>query len=135
MGLEQYAGMTSDEKIIAVLVEVSGLKEDLSEMKDMMKAKPCPSPDCVKCKSDISQMQILFTKHMVESDNAIADLRVAEERISEMATWKSRRETELADSAKVEEGKEQREAWVIPMWIAVVVSAGATLISVILEIF
>lgn len=63
--------------------------------------KPCPSPECLACRKDI------------------ADLKL----------WQASRIAQLADEADREDQEASREAWVVPMWVSVLISAAAIVIS------
>lgn len=96
MGLEQYAGMSLEEKVTVILV-----KQD--NIENLIAAKPCPSPDCIRCRGDVAELKV----------------------------WKTKRETELAAEAEQKDDKQAREAWVIPLWASVIFSAAAIVFSII----
>lgn len=97
MGLEQYAGMNVEQKLSTLLVKVDNLEQHII-------AKPCPSPECVRCRADVAELK----------------------------QWKAMRTAQLEDEAEAENDKQSREAWVIPMWVSVIVSVGAIVFSLIM---
>ncbi len=121
-GLEQYAGMTMEEKVTVLLVKFDDLERSIM-------AKPCPSPECVKCRGDVAELKVMYAKHLADSENAISDLRDIEQEVVEISTWKSKREAELGKDEKIEEETHTREAWVIPLVVLGLIEAATFIIS------
>lgn len=121
-GLEQYSGMSMEEKVTVLLVKFDDLERSIM-------AKPCPSPECIKCRGDIAEMKVLYAKHLAESDNAIADLRDVELEVSDLSSWKTQREATLCKEAKIEDETHTRESWVVPLIVLGLIEAATFLIS------
>jgi hypothetical protein len=122
-GLEQYAGMTMEEKVTVLLVKFDDLERNIL-------AKPCPSPECVRCRADIAEMKVVYAKHLAESDNAISDLRDVEQEVGNISAWKSKREAELGKDEKIDEETHTRESWVVPLIVLGLIEAATFVISV-----
>lgn len=99
MGLEQYAGMSLEEKVTVILV-----KQD--NIENLIAAKPCPSPQCIRCQADV------------------ADLKLKE----------AERATREAAEAASEQDDQEREAWVVPMWAMVITTVISVATTVVLAI-
>ena len=49
--------------------------------------------------------------------------------------WRTKRMAEIAKEDEIDQDHKAREAWVIPMWVAVGVSAATMVISLFLELW
>jgi hypothetical protein len=78
----------------------------LDNLEKQIMDKPCPSPECLQCRQRIGTLEMWMTKRMAE----------------------------LADEKEIEESESQREAWVVPMWVSVIVSVSAIMISLLVEV-
>lgn len=102
MGLEQYAGMSDEQKLVALLVKMDNIEYRFDGLEKRIDTKPCPSPECLRCQQDL------------------ADLK----------SWRVKREAELNRDAESEQDDQEREAWVVPMWAMVIMTAVSLIVTV-----
>lgn len=88
-------------------IKLATLLVKVDNIESLIAAKPCPSLECVQYR----------------------------QRLQSLEEWRTKRVAELALNAEREDIEQAREAWVIPMWVAVLVSAATMVISLFLELW
>jgi len=88
-------------------VKLATLLVKVDNIESLIAAKPCPSQECVQYR----------------------------QRLQSLEEWRTKRMAEIAKEDEIDQDHKAREAWVIPMWVAVGVSAATMVISLFLELW